>query len=357
MQDASMRQVVVQGTYSLTERDIYEAQLQHKGRYWTAIRLFALTAIAAGIPFLLTRQFGLGIYPIVLGLFMLVQLRFSMKRFFKKNFAGQPQTTMSASETGVELINPKFDSSLKWSAYVAYAEAPNLFMLYTQSNAFNLIPKHALTPEGIDALRGLLRQHVPPKPARQIVALVLVIALSIALALLIVVILLMAWGVFRHAHYLPPHFLSTGRGTGSARRDMIESMHDAPMQQAVVKGTYSLTEKDIYEAQFRHKGWLSMATRIFGLLWVAVGTVSLVSRDWTGLTALIVGLFLLFQLRLSVKSSFKKNFAGQPETTLNASDNGLDFINSKLDSSFNWSACVAYAESKNVFLLYPIEYV
>ena len=195
MQDPPIQPVAVQGTYLLTEKDLYEAQLRHKGWLATAIRIVGFILVAVGTVSIVHRDWT-GLFVFIWGLFLLFQLRLSMKNSFKKNFAGQSETTMSASDSGLDFINSKLDSSLKWSAYVAYAESANLFLLYTQANIFNLIPKRALTADGVDDFRALLQRHVPLKRMGRTATITLVLTIAIV----VITIPLIVWIAYKGAH-------------------------------------------------------------------------------------------------------------------------------------------------------------
>jgi len=66
----------------------------------------------------------------------------------------------------------------------------------TQSNMFNAIPKRALTPEGVDAFRGLLQRHVAPKPMGRVATITLVLVVSIV----VIAIPLIFWVAHKAAH-------------------------------------------------------------------------------------------------------------------------------------------------------------
>jgi hypothetical protein len=108
---------------------------------------------------LITQQYPQAALPIVLGTFFIFALRLSTKSTFKKDFASRFETTVVASDAQIEFSNAKGNAVFNWMAIVRYAESKQLFLLYTQSNVFNVIPKRAFTPEDATSLREILRRH------------------------------------------------------------------------------------------------------------------------------------------------------------------------------------------------------
>jgi hypothetical protein len=122
---------------------------------------------------------------------------------------------------------------------------------------------------------------------------------------------------------------------------------------AEIRGTYSLTEKDLYDAQVRHTGWQLIFRQVLGGIFVTTGMVALITQQYPqAALPVVLGTFFIFALRLSTKSTFKKDFASRFETTVVASDAQIEFSNAKGNAVFNWMAIVRYAESKQLFLLY-----
>ena len=67
---------------------------------------------------------------------------------------------------------------------------------------------------------------------------------------------------------------------------------------------------------------------------------------------IVIGTILMFGLRFSTKLTFKRESALQIEMSVIASEAGIEFLNSRGNSSLNWSAFVRYFETKRLFMLY-----
>src|SRR6267142_5313043 len=117
--------------------------------------------------------------------------------------------------------------------------------------------------------------------------------------------------------------------------------------------SYTLTERDVLEAQGKHGGLWIKVLPIIGVLVLVASLVSLVHNpkqfpSFVG--GIVVGLFLMFFRRLQVWLSFRRDNRLQDQFGAAISDSGIDVSSSKADSKYDWSAFVRYAETKNLFL-------
>jgi hypothetical protein len=51
-------------------------------------------------------------------------------------------------------------ADIEWKNYVRSLEGKKQFLLYTSPACFNIIPKHALTPQELIELRALLKENI-----------------------------------------------------------------------------------------------------------------------------------------------------------------------------------------------------
>ena len=184
---------MIQARYTLTRADLYDAHLHHAGWTFRVVQVFGALLFIAGVVGIVLRQYGGAAITMVAGSIMMFRLWLISKSSFKRDFAHHDETTASVSEPGVEFVNRKGSSSIKWIAVPKYSETKRGFMLYLQSNAFHIIPKRALTPEDTNALRNMLQRHVVTKPRAltdrvppKAMFLLLVIAVALVLVFLAV---------------------------------------------------------------------------------------------------------------------------------------------------------------------------
>jgi hypothetical protein len=119
--------------------------------------------------------------------------------------------------------------------------------------------------------------------------------------------------------------------------------------------TYKLSQDDLIEAQGKHGGVWAKAAPVFGLFLIlaGVGAIALNPKQNIGaISPILVGLFLLFGLRLSIRRSFRQNQRLQQEFEAVVSQNGIDISSPTCSSKYAWSAFTRYVESRNLFLVY-----
>lgn len=123
---------------------------------------------------------------------------------------------------------------------------------------------------------------------------------------------------------------------------------------SVVGAKYRLTSGDLYEARAAHAGWANIAIQIFGALLIVFGIVGLTanvhSQSWL---PIIIGLVLLFRLRLANLLSVRRDAAVFREQEFTACEQGVDLRTENGSGHLDWSGVLRYAETKNLFMLYP----
>lgn len=127
-----------------------------------------------GILFVVTGQRALNVAlpPFVFGAFWVWigaggSYRLSAKNQFSRSPMLREPRRMEFSENGIKTDAGLASSEVSWKAFIRYVESKDSFLLYTSPACFNIIPKRALQPGQVDALRRLLNGNVGIKAAAQ----------------------------------------------------------------------------------------------------------------------------------------------------------------------------------------------
>lgn len=86
------------------------------------------------------------------------------RQFVKKNPTKLGPSKVSISSHGVDYESLQANTTAKWSAYPRILETKDLFLLYTQSNIAQILPKRCFeNPDEINDLRKILTTHYKGK--------------------------------------------------------------------------------------------------------------------------------------------------------------------------------------------------
>jgi hypothetical protein len=165
--------------YHITREDYVSAQKLHRSKspspFVRAIALVGKVLAAMGFLVLLVlaavdrdRKVWSNLGPLIILLFvwafvMLVWVPFNWRRSYAKDRRLQQEFTADISVDGIHLQSPVFDAQAKWELYVRLLESDQLFLLYQTSRMFNLFPKAAFAPGGLEEFRQLARRKLPNK--------------------------------------------------------------------------------------------------------------------------------------------------------------------------------------------------
>jgi hypothetical protein len=86
---------------------------------------------------------------------------FRLRRAFRRAKTHEHEVAVNISETALELSYLHVEARLEWGAFLSYLETPNLFILWTNSRQFYMLPKRAFGSTGQEALRLLFAQKIP----------------------------------------------------------------------------------------------------------------------------------------------------------------------------------------------------
>lgn len=87
--------------------------------------------------------------------------RWNARRQFLKQPGAQGKRSVFFDGSGIHWRWNGGSADVTWKNYVRSLEGKKQFLLYTSPACFNIIPKRALTLEGLLELRALLKQNIP----------------------------------------------------------------------------------------------------------------------------------------------------------------------------------------------------
>ncbi len=161
--------------YELTQKDFIDSVATHRNRNFYGkwlMRLLLVFALLVGV----TLAFGLIVRPNsqdtrnLMPFFGIILLWIgvewglpwlSARRQFLKQPGAQGQRTVLIDASGVHQRWSGGSSDIVWKNFVRSLEGKKQFLLYTSPASFDIIPKRALTSEGLLELRALLKQNIP----------------------------------------------------------------------------------------------------------------------------------------------------------------------------------------------------
>lgn len=165
----------MQVSYELKQRDFFDSFIVHRNR--TPLRKWSFRLIAtfvflfAGVELLmlLVRPNGrtysnvaplLGL-AFLWGMLMWASPWWLARSLSLKQPSAQGPITLLLDPAGLHWRWNGGAADLEWKNKIGYFEGKNHFLLYSSPVTFNIVPKRALTPEQLDAVRELLAEHLP----------------------------------------------------------------------------------------------------------------------------------------------------------------------------------------------------
>src|SRR5205085_12349136 len=82
------------------------------------------------------------------------------RRDFRRHPNLSKEYLLRGDSEGVHLNSDASQGIAKWSVYTAFRETHNLFLVFTGTRMFMIIPKRAFLPVQIDEFRNLLQTHI-----------------------------------------------------------------------------------------------------------------------------------------------------------------------------------------------------
>lgn len=130
-----------------------------------AINLSALLLILLGVYFAYSKaDIRLTVFCFVYGVFVAIYYNAfagaRLKRAFHKDNGLHGEMSIVLNDQEMKIRGTRGESKIYWHAFSKSVETPNLFVLSTRPRVFYMIPKRALAPGDLDAVRVLLAQKV-----------------------------------------------------------------------------------------------------------------------------------------------------------------------------------------------------
>jgi hypothetical protein len=160
--------------YELTRMDFTESFAAHRNRNkvgkWVTRLFMSLTLVLAailvfGLVVKSNAQDAKTLMPYFVVVILWIGLtrilpRWNIRKQFLKQPGAQGPRTELVDAAGVHWRWNGGSSDIAWKNYIRAVEGKNQFLLYTSPACFNIIPKRALTQEGLLELQGLLKQNI-----------------------------------------------------------------------------------------------------------------------------------------------------------------------------------------------------
>jgi len=163
--------------YELTQRDFVESFSAHRNRNrirkwlrWLSRSVLLLFAVFIALGFIIKPNAQdaknlapfFGLICLWMGILWVTPRWNARKQFLKQPGAQGPRSVL-LDASGVHWRWNGGSSDIAWKNYVQALEGKNQFLLYTSPACFSIIPKRALTQEGLLEFQGLLKQNIPEK--------------------------------------------------------------------------------------------------------------------------------------------------------------------------------------------------
>jgi len=155
--------VSVKIRYKLTEKDVREAVLRHKGlgsKVAAIVGIFMCGMSVLSVVLDSTHP-PLGFIPFFFGLVVIFLPWLQARQMFRRG--GSPlrdEAQVEISDSGFVGVNSVTSSTSTWGAFTRYLESKNLFLVYRSEMFFTIVPKRAFAAGEEEAVRSLLEQHL-----------------------------------------------------------------------------------------------------------------------------------------------------------------------------------------------------
>jgi YcxB-like protein len=82
------------------------------------------------------------------------------RRAMTQNTSAQGEIVLTVEARGIAAVFPTGSSQVEWRAYTNYKETSHLFLLRSGPGRWTYVPKRVLSPEKVQQLREILRNHL-----------------------------------------------------------------------------------------------------------------------------------------------------------------------------------------------------
>lgn len=166
--------------YELTQQDFQEAVLAHRRRSvgarwtWRIMKVLGILLIALMVIGILSgsaqpREEWLPNFAPFFGAAAVWAALiwagpwWSARNQFLKQPSAKGARSLALDDAGLHWRWTGGSADIQWMNLIRAHESKHLFLLYSSPACFNIVPKRALSPEGLACFRGLLQQHIAAK--------------------------------------------------------------------------------------------------------------------------------------------------------------------------------------------------
>ena len=148
--------------YTLSERDLLEAQRAQVGWPGRVLPIFGCLLVLSGIVTLVQgpRQIGPSIGGIIIGLALTFGLRVLASYAYRRDKRLHDRFVAIASDEGVQISSSTGSSKLEWNGFTKQHETKGLFLLFQGPACVNIIPKSCLGAGEADIFRKLVQEKL-----------------------------------------------------------------------------------------------------------------------------------------------------------------------------------------------------
>jgi hypothetical protein len=82
------------------------------------------------------------------------------RRLYARTTGLQGRLSLAADESGLRFQGTTFSSEIRWPHFHKFIEDDKCFLLYSNPQVFNIVPKRSLSVNEIEGLRALLERNI-----------------------------------------------------------------------------------------------------------------------------------------------------------------------------------------------------
>jgi hypothetical protein len=158
--------------YEITEQDFLDAQRlaikNHPIRMirWTrlVLPLFGIFLFGAWIQNLVKQGFSLRATVAVIFPMLFISLpllnKWNARKMYRKATILHGRVHLDVNEDSWVSSGPSFRGKVDWSNFSKFSEDDRVFVIYQNTQTFNIVPKHSLAPDQISELRQYLERNI-----------------------------------------------------------------------------------------------------------------------------------------------------------------------------------------------------
>jgi len=158
--------------YEISERDFANAQrLAVKNSPMRIVRwsrmvlpLFGMAGLVFLVSVVVQQGFSWRVIPAggfcMLFISLPLLTGWERRRLYARTTGLQGRLSLAADESGLRFQGTTFSSEIRWAHFHKFIEDDKSFLLYSNPQVFNIVPKESLSVEEIEDLRALLARNI-----------------------------------------------------------------------------------------------------------------------------------------------------------------------------------------------------